>query len=305
MNSSIYLSLFSLAVGLLLCPGVGGCQAVGIRGQCSGEYLGQKAPGEVPEIFAPGVVSTDAWEAAGTFSPDCSEFFFTRRPTHEGTANRLMYMKLEGGQWTNPELASFAVDAVEYEPHITPDGSRVIFNSRRPHPETGRGDRRVWYSDRTMAGWSEARLVNEEINALSPMFVSSTAEGTLYFGAMEGSRYGIFRAKRRGDRYESPEYLPPEVNGVRGASHPFIVPDETFLIFDAYTGSLGESALFLSVRRKDGTWGSAIRLGPEINATNTEIAPSISPDGKCFFFHRQGDIYWVSASILEKYLELP
>jgi len=276
---------------------------VGIRGQCPGNYIGQEAPGEVPEIFAPGIVSTDAWEAAGTFSPDCSEFFFTRRPTAGGTANRLMYMKLEGGRWTTPELASFAVDAVEYEPHVTPDGSRVIFNSRRPHPETGGGDRQVWYSDRTETGWSEARLLNEEINSLSPMFVSSTAEGTLYFGALDGRRYGIFRARKRGNHYESPEYLPAEVNGIRGASHPFIVPDETLLIFDAYTGNLGESALYLSVRREDGAWGPAVRLGPEINATNTEIAPSISPDGKFLFFHRQGDIYWVSASILREYVE--
>ena len=303
MDATIPRSPFFLAMGILLCPGVAGCQRVEIRGQCSGEYMGQEVPGEVPEVFSPGIVSTDAWEAAGTFSPDCSEFFFTRRPTHGGTANRLMYMRFEGGKWTAPELASFAVDAVEYEPHITPDGSRVIFNSRRPHPETGRSDRQVWYSERTETGWSEARPLDEDINSLSPMFVSSTTDGTLYFGAMDGRRYGIFRAERRGNRYDSPEYLPPEVNGVAGASHPFIVPEETLLIFDAYTGGLGESALYLSVRTEDGEWGPAVRLGPEINATNTEIAPSISPDGRFLFFHRQGDLYWVSTSILEEYLQ--
>jgi len=266
--------------------------------------MGQEAPGEVPDVFAPGIVSTDAWEAAGTFSPDCAEFFFTRRQSHEGTANRLMYMKMVGGQWSLPEPAPFASNAVEYEPHITPDGSRVLFNSRRPHPETGRGDRRIWYSDRTETGWGEAELLDESINRLSPMFVSSTADGTLYFGAMDGRRYGIFRAEQRGGRYQTPEYLPLEVNGVSGASHPFVAPDERYLIFDAYTGALGESALYLSERNEDGTWRPALRLGPEVNATNTEIAPSVSPDGRFLFFHRHGDIYWVSVSILEEYLTL-
>lgn len=47
-------------------------------------YVGQKPTGITPEIFAPGIVSTDAWELHGTFSPDGEEFFFTRRASLEG-----------------------------------------------------------------------------------------------------------------------------------------------------------------------------------------------------------------------------
>ena len=37
----------------------------------SGAYFGQTPPGSSPEIFAPGLISTqDGWEAAITFSPD-------------------------------------------------------------------------------------------------------------------------------------------------------------------------------------------------------------------------------------------
>lgn len=39
-------------------------------------YLGQKRPGLMPEPFAPGIISTDNWEASGVFIPDLKEFYF-------------------------------------------------------------------------------------------------------------------------------------------------------------------------------------------------------------------------------------
>ncbi len=41
-------------------------------------YFGQPTPGITPERFAPSVVSTDAIELNGAFTPDGREFFFTR-----------------------------------------------------------------------------------------------------------------------------------------------------------------------------------------------------------------------------------
>ena len=41
-------------------------------------YFGQPVPGLTPERFALGVVSTDAIELNGVFTPDLAEFFFAR-----------------------------------------------------------------------------------------------------------------------------------------------------------------------------------------------------------------------------------
>ncbi len=68
-----------------------------------GPYLGQKPLGLKPEVFAPGIVSTKAYELHGCFSPDGKEFFTTRRPTFEGDDNQLMLMKEEDGTWTKPD----------------------------------------------------------------------------------------------------------------------------------------------------------------------------------------------------------
>lgn len=42
-------------------------------------YLGGTPPGQTPELFAPGVVSTDAVELNSVFTPDGRSFFFARR----------------------------------------------------------------------------------------------------------------------------------------------------------------------------------------------------------------------------------
>lgn len=40
-------------------------------------------------------------------------------------------------------------------------------------------------------------------------------------------------------------------------------------------------------RRPAGSWSKAAKLRSEINATQTEYAPSLSPDGRYLFFHRE------------------
>ena len=289
---------------------------LGLQGLCLGDeaqvcnrraqYMGMTPPGLTPEVFAPGLVSTDAYEVAGTFSPDGLEYFFTRRPDEGGADNRLYYTRFSDGAWTEPDLAPFARDVMEFEPHITPAGDRVYFNSKRPGPEGTTGTGEIWYSDRTDSGWSEAHYLEGPVNEGSAMYVTSTEGGTLYMTGVytvDGERkYGIFRSRMMDGVYGAPEYLPDEVNGILPA-HPYVAPDEAYLVFDAYTAGQGRPELYVSFRKEGGGWTVAEKLGPTINATQTEYAASVSPDGKYLFFHRlvegKGDIYWVDASLVE------
>jgi hypothetical protein len=268
-----------------------------------GPYFGQTPPGVTPEPCAPGFICTPAYEFAGTFSPDEGEFFFTRRPDAKGAENRLYYTRQENGVWTPPRPASFGRDVMEFEPHITPSGDRVYFSSKRAKPAgtTSRGD--IWYSERTSSGWSEARYLDGPINDGTAMYISATRDGTLYFTGLYGRRFGIFRSRQVNGRFSEPEYLPETINSIRPA-HPFIAPDESFLLIDAQTSGPLKPELYVSFRRADGTWTPARKLGPAINTTATEYAPSVSPDGKYLFFHRldgvDGQIYWVDVRMIGK-----
>ena len=71
-----------------------------------GPYLGQKPPGMIPKIFAPGIICTNSQEGNSLFSSDGSLFLFVRN----GSENSGIYIvKQIKGIWTKPELAPFSV----------------------------------------------------------------------------------------------------------------------------------------------------------------------------------------------------
>ena len=99
-------------------------------------------------------------------------------------------------------------------------------------------------------------------------------------------------------------YQAPEVVISPGA-HPWVAPDESYLVFDRYSIADGAqtSRLFVSFSRKDGSWSEPVDLGNGINATGTELIAKVSPDGRHLFFQRKvngnTDIYWVDARVIE------
>jgi hypothetical protein len=68
-----------------------------------GPYLGQPPPGTMPEIFAPGVISTTAHEFSCCFSPDAKEFYFTRNVA-ELNEKVIMLTRMDEGVWTPPAI---------------------------------------------------------------------------------------------------------------------------------------------------------------------------------------------------------
>ncbi|MBU1013923.1 MAG: hypothetical protein KKG99_13045 [Bacteroidetes bacterium] len=268
-----------------------------------GQYLGQEPPGITPEIFAPGIISTDQFEFGGTFSPDGTEFFFTRRSDYDGSDNRIYYTRKVNGSWTKPALATFATENFEFLPVITPDGDKLFFYSERPRPDTKGFNGDLWYCLREDQEWSEAKFFESPINKKYTMMLTSTKDGTLYFSGNYDGKRGGFKSINSDGRYQNFEYLPQEINTIRPA-HPFIAPDESYLIFDAQVKGMGKPELFICFRKPDGSWSQPQNMGPEINATQTEFAANVSPDGKYLFFHRRvnknGEIYWVSSKIIEE-----
>lgn len=204
-------------------------------------------------------------------------------------------MKKIKNVWTEPALPSFARDLTEYEAFITPDYQKIIFKSKRPKPDGGTSEGGIWYAQKEKEAWSDAQYLPDAINKEWIMSVTSTLDGTLYFTG----RTGIARSRFVNGEYVKPEILPKEINKNKyfGASHPYIAPDESYLIFDAE--GMTNSELFISYRKKDGSWTEAVKLGPQINTDQYEGIATVSPDGKYLFFNRDNDIYWVSAQFIE------
>jgi hypothetical protein len=269
----------------------------------TGPYLGQKPPGMVPEVFAPGFISTEQFEFGITFSRDGKECFFTRRPTFEGSDNRIYHSQWIDGRWSRPTRASFAADVFEFIPIVSVNGEKLFFYSERPKPQDTDLDGNLWLVEKKGSGWGEGRFFQAPANRKYCMMVSEAKNGTIYFSGIFAGKRGMFRAACQAGEYGEMERLPEEINAIRPA-HPFIAPDESYLIMDAQVAGMGQPELFISFRKADGGWTRALNMGQAINATKTEFAASVSPDGKFLFFHRRvngnGDIYWVDAGIIDE-----
>jgi ankyrin repeat protein len=270
-------------------------QKTGLRGP----YLGQTPPGLEPQVFAPGIVSTAGnFEFSIAFTPDGREAYFTRRQDPDGP-NTMMVSRWRKQGWTAPEEASFCKGFPSNEPHITPDGKKLYFGCKRPRPGEEKAEYgNIWVAERTKDGWGEPRFHNRG------MYVSSTLNGDLYMTDITNAAGGgIITYPLINGIYGAPQKLAGAVNEPVWASHAYIAPDGSYIVFDSDNrpgGQGGEGDLYACFRAEDGSWGKAVNLGDQINTPGTNFCPSVSPDGKFLFYASCRDIYWVSAEVIRR-----
>ncbi|MEL6557350.1 MAG: hypothetical protein AAFQ94_04150 [Bacteroidota bacterium] len=245
-------------------------------------YLGQKPPGLIPEKIAPGIVSTENFvEAHYQYTPDMKEFYFSRRGGHYKKTT-MYVMQFQEGQWSNPtELTN---DPGQYRRKVSPEKAdqwKVL---------------------------KEAPFADIPIREFS---VSS--KGTYYFYTLNTKGEGYIGYSGLVDgKYNKPQKLPNGINKGIWIAHPFVAPDESYLMWDAETPGKYGADLYISFRQPDGTWGDGISMGDQINTTSYEQGISLTPDGKYLLFWRGdekkkadgstywvGSPYWVDAKIIE------
>lgn len=280
---------------MLLLSVVVSCAAYepGQRSAAAGPYLGQKPPGSTPEIFAPGIVNTEEnREIEGMFGADMNTFYFIRRPLgEESSSNALVAMTNEGGLWREKSI----LQGVS-EPSVSPDGSTIYLKTK--------------YIQRTDDGWSDPESLGSPFDGIDIFRLSAASSGTYYLDTFTPELDAPLRYSRLIDgQYEQPRSLGPQFAIGRYNAHPYIAPDESYVIWDSRRDDgYGSSDLYISYREIDGSWGPAINLGDRINTPGAENYPSVSPDGKFLFFDRRGeavngeapvDIFWVDAGFIE------
>jgi hypothetical protein len=266
-----------------------------------GPYLGQKPPGKTPEIFAPGIISIkERYELNSEFSPEGDEFYFelsTSTPEEEKKGNYfyvIMVSRLLNGVWTKPEMAAFSGKYATMDHCFSPDGNRLYFTSDRPNPWDATPKNNIWYVERTAQGWSNPMILPPPIYTpeVRQGQVSLAKNGTMYFRMGDD----LFCSKYTSGKFAESVMLPESINSPYAEGKPCVAPDESFLLFIRYDmpeSIDGGRGLYISFRREDGSW---------TQAQNTNLngsLPKFSPDGKYFFFSKEGDIYWVDAKIIQ------
>ena len=255
-----------------------------------GPYLGQTPPGITPEPFAPGIVVTDGWEYGLIFMPNMKEAYFLRN-NPETNKHEQMLLKQKNGTWHKSVYGPR-----RGQPLLSPDGKTMHMGRR--------------YKERVGAVWSDVKTLEPPFDEILIMRASSSRSGTLYFDTFDRNNLSFpIRYSRLIDgKREEPKPLSEKINTGTHMSHPFIAPDESYLIWDAKReDGYGNSDIYISFRQQDGAWGEAINLGDRINTDAWEAAASVTPDGKYIFFNRNMgsdsyenvDVFWVDAQIIE------
>jgi hypothetical protein len=255
------------------------------------DYLGQKPPGDEPEVFGPGTVSVEGRNThAVQFSPDGTFLIFSRYP--DRTSFRML--RTESG-WSAPEATSFWGKEVTFDPVL----KRLFYYDRG-------GD--LFFVHYGPGGFSEPTRLPAVINtAQTEYYPNVTAKRNLYFS--RNSRWSEGRiqvAKLEGEKFGAPVDLGEPIN-IGGASHAFVAPDESYILFNSpRPGSYTQNDIWVSFRRPGGSRSAPVNLGKRINrGAMAVLCPTVSPDGKYLFFTRlqesgTGLVYWVSARVIDE-----
>jgi WD40 repeat protein len=288
-----------------------------------GAYMGQEA-GREPTMFLPGKITTGADEGSSLFFRDARSFLWK---TRRGADNVLLLLEDREGRWQPPRQ----VDLVDRESGVwdftlSPKGDFVYFTSN--HVLRGAKRANLWRSRIRDGEFDQPEPLGLAVNsALDDSHPSLTREGVLYFFRWDPETpdsSDLFRAKPAGDgvEFEIPERLSEPVNSDSLEYDPFVAADGSYLIFGSRkAGGEGQGDLYIAYPQEDG-WSTPVNLGPKINSPAEENRPSVTRDGRYFFFvsNRESevqlprgmppansmpgngsrDIYWMKADFIEE-----
>ncbi|MBL0682935.1 PD40 domain-containing protein [Aquimarina mytili] len=263
-------------------------------------YFGQQPSGLTPEIFAPGIISiTGRNESNISFSPGLDEVYFTVNKKDEDVS--IYFSKLKDNKWTPAKRANFTKGRKKEEmyPFVSFDEKRIYFTAL----DSIFSDEKIWYVNRLEDSWSDAIQLDSPLNDDQVFYINQAKNGDLFYTNLS-KRWKTYVAPNKNGKFLDVQEVELEFG-----DHGFISPSQDYLLVhtrNKENEKRKDLDIYVCFKEKDGTWAKPINLGNTVNSTVNEGNPSISPDGKYFFFTRSNiedglsDLYWVSTEVIEK-----
>ncbi|MBV1908332.1 MAG: hypothetical protein KUG78_03365, partial [Kangiellaceae bacterium] len=199
-------------------------------------YFSEKPPALTPKLFDPKIVSPEGSFEGGSFTPDMKEFYFTRK---NGKYKRRTFfvIRYENNRWEQESETEIRW------PQFSADG-KIMFLGKQ-------------YRERTDTGWSEPKSKGEFLKEQAHG-ISVSSNGTYYFPLYkkEDNGHGNLGYSRLiNGKYEEPVRMGTEINTGKYIAHPYIAPDESYLMWDVERqDGHGESDIYISFKQKNGSW---------------------------------------------------
>lgn len=272
--------VFGFLIILIVCIiNFSGCSGQNDFPVLQGDYLGQKLPGETPEVFAPGIISHGFHEHNLTISPDGNEMFYV---TSSGDHRQyvIVTVKRVNNVWTKPEIAAFSGLYRDMGPYLSPDGKKLFFCSYRPLSEglEENPTMDIWVVEKQGKEWSKPVNLGSPVNTEKDEILPSVSSiGTLYYQSYDENKrnWDFYFSRYENGRYQKPEKLEYGISTPHQESHPVISPDESYLIFQSVRpGGIDGVDFYISFRNDDETWTDPVNLGEKVSSPGNVISHS-------------------------------
>ncbi|HXA02951.1 MAG TPA: hypothetical protein VNW99_13235 [Cytophagaceae bacterium] len=184
-------------------------------------------------------------------------------------------------------------------PVISKDGNSLFFASRR-HTSTGgiydsytyEYNEDIYVAKKENNKWMPATHFGDSINETyneAPLNISSDGKKIFFYKSDHGHGYDIYTSDFNDAKWSSPSTLDLNINTADLETGFCLSPDGKKIYFSSdRPGGYGGVDIYYSEVRLDGTYGTAINLGPAINSRYDENFPFISWDGQEMFFSSDG-----------------
>jgi Tol biopolymer transport system component len=271
-----------------------------------------------PLLFGDHIISTaTGYETHPSFSPSGDTVYFLQCAPDLSASSIYMSVKKKE-EWSAPRLVIFSGKYFDADPFVTKDGNTLYFTSNRPikNGDSIKADTDIWRVEKTNGGtWGKPIHLGPVINSnRSEHYPTLADNGNMYFGSeRDGGKGGadIYYSKWIDGQYTTPLSIGDSINSPSNEYEPFILPDETRIIFmTTRPDGLANADFYISDKVK-GQWRKPVKIGTPINSDGIEWAPKITRDGRYLYFgstrNRPGgdeknkglsDIYYVPTGIL-------
>jgi hypothetical protein len=294
----------------------------------TGTYLGQKPPGMIPELFAPGIVSTGNHEHSRiVFSKDGNEIYWivipvdTHRKNEHGrpfqaNEQNIYFTARVNEEWEKPSVLPLTKQLTPIALALSPE-NKFYFQvyDQETDPKESPRPKKLFMVEKIKNQWGNPGLSEDilpNINGKAIMTLCFANSGNVYYDlggpdSTGGWNWSVYVRELVSGKYQESKLLEGGINDDVINWCPWISPDESYIIWSSHReGNFGNGDLYISFKNKNGSWSTPINMGNRINTEGQERFPSVSPDGKYLFFARHkdsitySDFYWVSAKIIEE-----
>ncbi|MBA4317371.1 MAG: hypothetical protein C0412_03125 [Flavobacterium sp.] len=242
-----------------------------------------------PEIFLPGIVSTDKSEVKITFSKDGKTALWGVIGWDGGPGGWDIYRMTKNGMgWSKPQLVSFNSSSNDFDPCFSADGKGVYFFSNRPGGIGGDDIYFVSYNaDKNTFG--EPVNLGAEINTKGDEWGPTVSlDGTMFLYCTDGAggsgKHDVFICDVVEGKLVNRKNL-AELNSAEDDFDPSFLHDSKTIIFSRKTSDKDEVLLFVSFLA-DGRYTIPEMLGTNINAFESwNFGSAIDPSNKKLLYY--------------------